>query len=309
MPIIIPKNLPATDTLLQEGVDVIDAARAHKQDIRPLEIALLNLMPLKVPTETQIARLLGSSPLQVNLTLVIPSSYEPKNTPKEHLDAFYERWLSVKHKHYDGFIITGSPVEHLPFTSVAYWEELREVLQWAERNVFSTFCICWAAQAQLFEKFGINKVELPQKRMGIFPHQSTKKHPLVRGLSDIYNVPVARGTTVPRGEIEKKAKGIEVLSVSVDGNDVSLAADPESRLVLSFNHLEYDTETLALEYARDVGNGKQVSVPERYFPNDDTSQPPVNTWRSNANVFVSNWLFEVYERTPYDLTTLEPRSI
>lgn len=297
MPIIIPKNLPARKILEHEGVTVIEKQRAISQDIRPLEIGLVNLMPQKIETETQIARLIGSTPLQVNLSFILPEMYTPKKTSPVHLKAFYKPWDAIRNQHFDGLIITGAPVEHLNFEDVPYWQKIEHIFQWSHTNVYSTMCICWAAQAALYSRFGINKYNLPEKRFGIFPHTTIKAHPLLSGLNDLYDVPVSRHTSIHREDIETHAKEINLLSVSADDmQDPFIAADANSRLVLNFNHLEYDTNTLEDEYLRD-----RKDAPCHYFPENDATKPPLNTWRSHSQLFFANWINQIYQHTPYDL--------
>lgn len=309
MPIKIPKNLPARGILESENIFVMDEERAIHQDIRPMEIVLLNLMPLKIQTETQISRLLSNSPLQVNLTLLVTDSYTPKNTPAQHLEAFYRTWQDVRHRRFDGMIITGAPVEMMSFVEVEYWKELREIFAWSRESVFSTFFICWAAQAALYDRFGIDKVNLPEKRFGILPHVRTDSHsPLLRGFDDRFFVPVSRHTTVPAEAIREHPE-INILSVAEETGEAYLAETGNGRRIYCFNHPEYDTLTLKQEYERDLATGKHIAIPRNYFPDDDPTKTPVKTWNGHASLLYSNWLnYCVYEETPYDLSKIEERA-
>ena len=309
VPINIPKDLPARPVLESENIFVMDEERAVHQDIRPLDIVLLNLMPLKVATETQIARLLSNSPIQVNFTLLTTDSYAPKNTPKSHLEAFYTTWKNIRHRRFDGMIITGAPVEMMPFEEVEYWEELRNIFTWSRESVFSTFCICWAAQAALYDRFGIEKIELPQKRFGVFPHVRTDVFaPLLRGFDDRFFVPVSRHTTVPP-EAFRNHPEIQILSTDEQDGDVYLAMTGNGRRIYCFNHPEYDTYTLKDEYERDRVAGKSTPLPKNYFPGDDPTKLPVKNWSGHASLLFSNWLnYCVYQETPYDLGRLTESS-
>lgn len=306
VPLKIPKDLPARKILESENIFVMEDDRALHQDIRPLEIVLLNLMPLKIQTETQLSRLLSNSPLQVNLTLLVTGSYVPKHTPVEHLEAFYRTWEDVRHRRFDGMIITGAPVEMLPFGEVAYWKELREIFAWSRESVFSTFFICWAAQAALYDRFGIDKAALPAKRFGILPHVRTDTHaPLLRGFDERFYVPVSRHTTVPIARIRKHPE-IQILSTDEEGGDVYLAMSGNGRRVYCFNHPEYDTLTIKEEYERDLAAGKAIAMPHNYFPENNPSKMPLKTWNGHASLLYSNWLnYCVYEETPYDLSRIE----
>lgn len=301
MPIKIPDNLPARRTLEQEGVLVIDEHDAIRQDIRPLRIALLNLMPEKIKTETQIARLVGATPLQVEMTLLTTSSYTPTNTPREHMLAFYAPWEDVRDQKFDGLIITGAPVEEIEFEDVLYWEELTRILDWADTNVFSSYCICWGGQAALYHHYGVPKHLLPRKLSGVYRHRVTRRSaPMMRGFNDWVDVPVSRYTETRRSDIEKH-NNLEVLLVSDDAG-IALIEDHSRRAYYMFNHLEYDTRTLSDEYNRDLkARGNGVAVPEHYFPGDNPAKTPANTWRAHGHLLFSNWINETYQRSPFDL--------
>lgn len=304
MPIKIPDNLPARKTLQEEGVDVISEQDAIRQDIRPLRFALLNLMPEKIKTETQITRLLGASPLQIEVTLITTASYTPTNTPREHMLAFYEPFHEIEDQTFDGLIVTGAPVEEMPFEEVQYWDELTQVFDWAETNVFSTFNICWGAQASLYHHYQIPKYSLPQKIAGVFPHRINRRNAgLVRGFNDQFYVPVSRYTEV-RGKDVDKHRELEVL-IESDKSGICLIHDRVRHDVHIFNHLEYDTWTLSDEYNRDVkARPDTVFVPHHYFPDDNPALTPHNTWRAHGHLLFSNWINLVYQSTPFDLETL-----
>ena len=309
MPIKIPNNLPAWEELTAEGVQLIGEDQALRQDIRPLQVALLNLMPDKPMTEKQLTRLLGASPLQVELTLLTTSTYRPNTVPPSHLQAFYRTWEEVKDLKYDGLIITGAPIETLPFSEVKYWDELRCILDWSRTNVHSHFFICWGAQAALYHFHGVNKHTLPSKRFGIFVHyvmeQSDAKRPtLLRGFDDYFLVPVSRHTEVRQNELPK-GRGLEVLAVS-NAAGLCLVQEVPYRTVYMFNHLEYDTFTLQKEYERDLVRGENVALPMNYFPDDDPEKPPRNCWRAYAHLLFGNWINEMYQTTPYDLHQIGP---
>ena len=305
MPIKIPNQLPATQTLTEENIFVMTETRARTQDIRPLQILLLNLMPTKIDTETQLSRLLGNTPLQVELTLLHTQSHQSKNTSEEHLLAFYKTFDQIKHRKFDGMIITGAPVEHMPFEEVEYWDELCEIMDWSRKHVHSTFHICWGAQAGLYHHFGIQKKQLDKKLFGIFPHVvEYKRSILFRGFDDIFMVPHSRHTTVDRADIEKVPE-LRILASSEEAG-VFAVFTPGGRQIFITGHPEYDAITLNKEYVRDVNLGRPIEIPKNYFPNDDPSQTPPATWRSSANLLYSNWLnYFVYQTTPYDLETIE----
>lgn len=300
MPINIPGDLPAAGVLERENIFVMTRRRAMTQDIRPLRILILNLMPTKIVTETQLARLLGNTPLQVEIDLMAMSGREHKNTPKEHMLAFYRNFDSYKDEYFDGMIITGAPVELLPFESVDYWPELCDIMEWSKSHVHSTFHICWAAQAGLYYHYGIPKIHLPRKMFGVFRHRVTHKGSILfRGADDVFMVPHSRHTTIMRGDI-LKIPALKILSESYEAG-VYVVSTNEGRQLFITGHSEYDPETLALEYWRDKRAGLAIHVPCNYFPNDDDTQTPICTWRSSANLLYSNWLnYFVYQQTPYD---------
>ncbi len=305
MPIKIPNELPATRTLTEENIFVMTETRAIKQDIRPLQILLLNLMPTKIDTETQLSRLLGNTPLQVELTLMHTVSHQSKNTSEEHLLAFYSTFDEVRDRNFDGMIITGAPVEHLPFEEVEYWDELCEIMDWSLTHVHSTFHICWGAQAGLYYHFGIQKRTLDKKLFGIFPHTADyKRSILFRGFDDVFMVPHSRHTTVDRADIEKVPK-LKILASSEEAGVFALSTR-NGRQIFITGHPEYDAGTLNKEYVRDVNAGKPIEIPKNYFPNDDPTKAPPATWRSSANLLYSNWLnYFVYQTTPYHLDQLK----
>ena len=308
MPIRIPNELPATKTLTEEHIFVMTETRARTQDIRPLQILLLNLMPTKIDTETQLSRLLGNTPLQVELTLLHTKTHESKNTSKEHLLAFYKVFDEIKHRNFDGMVITGAPVENLAFEEVEYWEELCEIMEWSKTHVCSTFHICWGAQAGLYYHYGINKQQLPAKMFGIFDHTVREKTSMLfRGFDDHFLVPHSRHTTVAEEDILAEP-ALKILAVSEKAG-VYAVKSRNNRQIFITGHSEYDQNTLAKEYFRDVNLGKEIAVPENYFPNDDPSQPPRVTWRAHANLLYSNWLnYFVYQTTPYDITDISNRA-
>ena len=300
MPIKVPDNLPAKATLENEGVLLITEQVAVRQDVRPLEIALLNLMPEKIKTETQISRLLGATPLQIELTLVTTSTYAPKNTSAEHMLAFYRPWDEVRERKFDGLIITGAPIETLPFQEVAYWPELTQILDWSQSHVQETFDICWAGQAALQHFYGVPKYELPEKMFGVFPYNVISgSDGLLRGFNDDIAVPVSRHTEVRREDLPDEP-GLSVLLDS-DEAGLCLIRDEARRHIYMFNHLEYDTTTLADEFHRDVAAGMEIKQPANYFPQDDPARPPVNKWRAHANVLISNWVNVLYQSTSFEL--------
>lgn len=304
MPIKIPNNLPAVHILEKENIFAMDEKRAYEQDIRPLRILLLNLMPTKIVTETQMLRLLGNSPLQIEFDFMYTATYEPKNTPHEHLVKFYETFDEVKSRKYDGMIITGAPVEQIPFTQVDYWDELCEIMDWSQRNVYSTLHICWGAQAALYHHYGIPKYDLPEKMFGVFPHTvNIKEKMLFRGFDDIFYIPHSRHTEVRREDIEKVSR-LCILAESAEAG-VFAVTDKKHRGLFITGHPEYDPLTLKTEYDRDVGLGLPINIPANYYPNDDPHKLPVVRWRSAANLLFSNWLnYYVYQGTPFDLDKL-----
>ncbi|AZS16686.1 homoserine O-acetyltransferase MetA [Paenibacillus lutimineralis] len=301
MPIKIPDYLPAKEVLNQENIFVMDESRAYRQDIRPLRIAILNLMPTKETTETQILRLLGNTPLQVDIVLLHPSSHTSKNTSAEHLEMFYKTFDEIRHRRFDGLIITGAPVEQLEFEEVNYWKELQEIFDWSKTHVTSTLHICWASQAGLYHHYGVRKIPLDQKCFGVFPHTVNKPHvKLLRGFDEVFQVPHSRHTDVLRADIEAKDE-LEVLAESEEAG-IYLVATKDGKQIFVTGHSEYDPSSLKWEYDRDVAKGLVVDLPLHYYPNDDPSKTPVSTWRSHANLLFSNWLnYYVYQETPYNI--------
>lgn len=307
MPVIIPKDLPATEALTHEFIPVMHEDRARTQDIRPLHIALLNLMPTKIITETQFMRLIGNTPLQVDVDLLMPTDYTGTHTPEKHLFKFYKRFEEVRHERYDGLIITGAPVELMDFEAVDYWAELQEIMDWCNYHVYSTVFICWAAQAALYHYYGIPKIPLPEKLFGVFPHKVIRQRLITRGFDDVLYAPHSRHTTNRPADIVRE-KRLKVLAQS-DEAGILLTSTPDQRHYYIAGHLEYDPLTLKGEYDRDLERGlENVPFPKNYFPGNDASLEPVVHWRSHANLLFSNWLNHiVYPGTPYDLNELVPR--
>ncbi len=301
MPIKIPNELPAVKTLENENIFVMTEKRAIKQDIRPLKILILNLMPTKVDTETQLSRLLGNSPLQVEIELIHTRTHVSKNVSEEHLLTFYKSFPDVRDNYYDGMIITGAPVEKLEFEEVDYWKELCEIMEWTKTHVHSTFHICWGAQAGLYYHFGINKHELPEKLSGVYEHKvDYNKSILFRGFDDVFYVPHSRYTTVDKADIEA-VKELKILSTSKKAGVYAVSTKKGKQIFIT-GHSEYDALTLNKEYVRDKNAGLNPKVPENYFPNDDDTKPPLLTWRAHATLLFSNWLnYFVYQTTPYDI--------
>jgi len=300
MPIKIPDNLPARAALETEGVMVMREADAVRQDIRPLRIALLNLMPNKPKTETQFARLLGASPLQIELSLVQMTGHAPRNTPAEHMSAFYRTWEEICVEPFDGLIITGAPVETLPFEQVTYWDELRRIFDWTQTHVHSCLNICWSAQASLHHFHGVSKHTLPEKRFGVFRHRNlAPASPYLRGFSDDFSIPVSRWAEVRREDLPRDS-GVSVLADSEE-TGLCLLDDPARRALHMFNHVEYDSITLAEEYFRDLGANPETPLPRNYFPGDDPMREPENRWRSHAHLLFGNWINQIYQTTPFDL--------
>lgn len=304
MPIRIPDALPATSVLEGENIFVMTENRAMHQDIRPLRLLLLNLMPTKIETETQILRKLSNTPLQIEVELLQTASHKAANVSQQHLESFYTTFDQIKDQRYDGMIITGAPVEQLDFEDVDYWPELCQIMEWSRTNVHSTFHICWGAQAGIYFHYGIKKYPLEEKMFGVFPHRLVKKSsPLVRGFDDVFMAPHSRHTEVHAAEIDAHPK-LELIAVS-DEAGVYIAKSTDSRHFFVFGHPEYDADTLGREFTRDVGRGLNPALPKHYYPNDDPEQRPLNMWRSHAQLIYTNWLnYYVYQTTPYDLNDL-----
>ena len=299
MPITLPATLPAFDVLSREGVSVMSDTRAARQDIRPLTIGLLNLMPKKIQTENQFARLIGATPLQINLKLIRMSEHQTRNTAAEHMAEFYRPFSEMTDEKLDGLIITGAPIEHLPFEDVTYWDELTEVFAWTQTNVHSTFGVCWGGMAMINHFHGVPKHILPEKAFGCIRHRNcAPASPYLRGFSDDVLMPVSRWTELRRDEIQ----GAPGLSILLDSSETgpALVEDPAHRALYIFNHFEYDSGTLKEEYDRDVAAGKPINVPQNYYPDDDPKKAPLNRWRSHAHLLYGNWINEIYQTTPYD---------
>lgn len=305
MPIRIPNDLPAVKTLNDENIFVMTEKRAITQDIRPLKILLLNLMPKKIETETQLSRLLGNSPLQVDLELIHTRTHHSKNTSKEHLLSFYKTFDDVKDRNFDGMIITGAPVEKMDFEEVDYWDELCEIMEWSKTHVYSTFHICWGAQAGLYYHYGINKSLMDKKLFGVFPHNVKYKNSiLLRGFDEEFMVPHSRYTTISEADIEK-IKDLRILATSKKAGVFAVSTDGGRQIFIT-GHPEYDKDTLKNEFLRDRNEGLDTALPENYFPNDDETKEPIVSWRSHANLLYSNWLnYYVYQSTPYDITEIK----
>lgn len=301
MPIKVPDNLPAKEILTRENIFVMDESVAFHQDIRPLRIAILNLMPTKETTETQLLRLIGNTALQVEVVLLHPQTHVSKNTSAEHLESFYKTFHEIAHLYFDGMIITGAPVEQMPFEQVTYWEELKDIMDWTRSHVTSTMHICWASQAGLYHHYGVPKHDLPQKIFGVFPHTIEKQNvSLLRGFDELFFVPQSRHTEVRREDIEQHPE-LDILSESPVAG-VYLVASKDGKQIFVSGHAEYDPHTLKFEYDRDVAKGLDIQLPVNYYPNNDPSRQPRSTWRSHANLLFSNWLnYYVYQQTPYEL--------
>jgi homoserine O-succinyltransferase len=308
MPIKVPDQLPAIETLQYENIFVMTEDRAYHQDIRPLQIIILNLMPRKIATELQFLRLLGNSPLQVDITLLHPQTYTSKNTPEEHLIKFYDTFDDIKGKKFDGLIITGAPVEQMEFEEVDYWDELTVIMDWADANVYSTLFICWGAQAGLYHHYGIPKYALEKKIFGVFSHHINKKNvSLLRGFDDEFYVPQSRHTEVRSEDIEKVAE-LEIIAESPEAGVYIVKSIDDHRIFVT-GHSEYESTTLQYEYERDRDNGLAIDVPKNYYPGDDPTQLPLVRWRAHASLLFSNWLnYYVYQETPYDLGELERKA-
>lgn len=305
MPIKIPNDLPAVKTLNNENIFVMTETRAITQDIRPLKILLLNLMPKKIETETQISRLLGNSPLQVDLEFLHTKSHISKNTPAEHLFTFYNTFEDIKHRTFDGMIITGAPVEKLPFEEVEYWDELCEIMEWSKTHVHSTLHICWGAQAALYYHFGIKKYPLSQKLFGVFEHRADYKNSILfRGFDDVFMAPHSRHTYFKAEDIRADGR-LKILASSKEAGVYAVSTDGGRQIFIT-GHSEYDANTLADEYFRDLKAGEPIKIPENYFPGNDPTKPPVVSWRAHANLLFSNWLnYFVYQTTPYDINDIK----
>ncbi len=304
MPIKIPNALPAAQVLTDENIFIMTETRALTQDIRALHILLLNLMPTKIDTETQLSRLLGNTPLQIELELIHMKSHESKNTPEEHLLSFYKTFDDVKHRNFDGLIITGAPIEQIPFEEVEYWDELVEIMEWSKSHVQSTFHICWGAQAGLYYHYGIQKQPLEKKMFGVFPHTLDKKNSILfRGFDDVFYVPHSRHTTIRREDVEKEPR-LKIIASSEEAGIYAIHTDG-GRQVFIMGHSEYDPRTLEKEYLRDKNAGLPIEVPKNYYPDDDDSKEPLVRWRAHANLLYSNWLnYFVYQTAPYDITQI-----
>lgn len=302
MPITLPNDLPAYDILSNEGVMVMSPGRAEMQDIRPLRIGLLNLMPKKIQTENQFARLIGATPLQIDFQLIRMSDHESRNTAADHMESFYRKFSEVEEtgEKFDGLVITGAPIEHLPFERVTYWQELERVFAWTQTHVHSTFGVCWGGMAMAWHFHGLKKHMLDQKAFGCFRHRSLiPASPYLRGFSDDVLVPVSRWTEVRQSEVD----AIPALRTLIASDQVGpcLIEDPDHRAIYVFNHFEYDSTTLKDEYDRDVESGKPIAVPVNYYPDDDPSRQPSNRWRSHAHLLYGNWINDIYQTTPFDL--------
>ena len=304
MPIKIQKDLPAKAILESENIFVMDEDRAMSQDIRPLEILILNLMPIKEDTETQLLRALSNTPLQVDCSFLMLETHVSKNTSQTHLNKFYVTFDEIRRKRFDGMIITGAPVENMEFEEINYWDELTKIMEWSKTHVHSTLHICWGAQAGLYYHYGIPKHPLSKKMFGVFPHRSLDvTHPLMRGLDDVFYIPHSRHTEILRQDIAQ-VKDLQILAYS-DIAGVCLLSDMECRNFFSTGHSEYDRDTLAKEYFRDKSKGLDIDRPYNYFPHDDENLVPLVSWKSTASLIFSNWLnYFVYQRTPYDISTL-----
>ncbi len=306
MPIRLPASLPAYEVLTREGVMVMDEATAARQDIRPLKIGLLNLMPKKIQTETQFARLIGATPLQIDLHLIRMSEHQTRNTAAEHMEEFYRPFQEVKGEKFDGLIITGAPIEHLPFEEVTYWDELCEVMDWTQTNVHNTFGVCWGGMAMIHHFHGVSKYLLDHKLFGCYRHMNfAPESPYLRGFSDDLSMPVSRWTEMRKDEID--AAGLQILLHSEEVGP-ALVEDRGRRALYVFNHFEYDSGTLAEEYHRDLANvqveGAEIALPVNYFPGDDPTKRPPNRWRSHAHLLYGNWINQIYQTTPYDLNAI-----
>ena len=300
MPITLPETLPAYDVLRNEGVSVMSPERATRQDIRPLRIGLLNLMPKKIQTENQFARLIGATPLQIDLRLIRMTEHHTRNTAAEHMETFYRPFQDVIDEKFDGLIITGAPIEHLPFCEVTYWSELKQVMDWTQTNVHSTFGVCWGGMAMINHFHGVEKHMLLAKAFGCFHHRNLcPTSPFLRGFSDDFVIPVSRWTEMRQDEINARP-GLHTLLGSKEVGPC-LVEDPAHRALYIFNHFEYDSDTLKQEYERDIANGTPINVPANYYPDDNPAMPPLNRWKSHAHLLYGNWINEIYQSTPYEI--------
>lgn len=304
MPVKIPNDLPAKEILAQENIFVMDESRATSQDIRPLRIAILNLMPTKIETEIQLLRLIGNTPLQVEIVLVHPETYQAKNTPADYLYRFYQTFSQIRDQRFDGLIITGAPVEQMEFEDVAYWQELTQIMEWSKKHVTSVLHICWGAQAGLYYHYQVPKYQLSAKQFGVFSHYATYANiPLLRGFDDRFYMPHSRHTEIKREDLED-IEDLVILAESEEAG-VCIVASKDGSQIFVTGHAEYDPDTLKSEYDRDIKKGLEIEVPKNYYPQDDPNQPPLVLWRSHANLLFSNWLnYYVYQVTPYDLYEL-----
>ncbi|NLM25308.1 MAG: homoserine O-succinyltransferase [Firmicutes bacterium] len=304
MPVKIPNDLPAKEILAQENIFVMDESRATSQDIRPLRIAILNLMPTKIQTEIQLLRLIGNTPLQVEIVLVHPETYQAKNTPADYLYRFYQTFSQIRDQRFDGLIITGAPVEQMEFEDVAYWQELTQIMEWSKKHVTSVLHICWGAQAGLYYHYQVPKYQLSAKQFGVFSHYATYANiPLLRGFDDRFYMPHSRHTEIKREDLED-IEDLVILAESEEAG-VCIVASKDGSQIFVTGHAEYDPDTLKSEYDRDIKKGLEIEVPKNYYPQDDPNQPPLVLWRSHANLLFSNWLnYYVYQVTPYDLYEL-----
>lgn len=307
MPIKIPNNLPAVDILAKENIFVMKESRALSQDIRPLKFVIVNLMPTKIETETQLLRLISNTPLQIEVTLLKMDSYKSKNVSEEHMETFYKTFDDIKDERFDGMIITGAPIETLDFEDVIYWEEIMKIMEWSKKHVFSVLHICWGAQAGLYYHYGIKKYQLNKKIFGIFPIKLEEKYEnneLFRGFDEIFNMPHSRHTKIEENDILKESE-LEILAKS-DEAGVSIIRSKDKRKIFLTGHLEYDRFTLAKEYERDISQNKKIDVPFNYYPEDDPTKKPIFNWKAHANLLFVNWINHyVYQETPYNLEELE----
>lgn len=305
MPIKIPKELPAFTVLSKENIFVMNIERAKTQDIRPLKIAILNLMPIKIQAENQLLRYLSNTPIQVEVTLLQTKTYTSQNTPIEHLEKFYNYFDEVRHQKFDGLIITGAPVETMNYEDVAYWDELKEIMEWSKTNVFSALHICWGAQAALYYHYDIEKIPLKKKMFGVFPHRINKQNEdLTRGLDDIFYAPHSRHTTICKEDLQK-VKALDILAESEEAGTFIIATKDKRQIFIT-GHLEYDRDTLKNEYLRDLNRGLEIDIPKNYFPKDNVNNEPLVKWRGSANIVFGNWLnYCIYQNTPFIIENIK----